>query len=187
MFEDFLETARDEEVRSISRRYFLSNGFDGTLTATGIAVGSYLSGVEVGLTVFKVGVGAAIGLATSGVWSVWEIERAEKKAELKDKEEAMLENLENTRLQREQKKARKINALMSGLGPVIGVLLPISTFLLPMPLFYSTVSSILAGAILLSIFGLYMGKISGQSKLKSAVRMGIAGFVVAALNYILPG
>lgn len=187
MFKDFLETADDEEVRSISRRYFLSNGFDGTLTATGIAVGSYLSGVGSGLTVFKVGVGAAIGLATSGVWSVWEIERAEKMAELREKEDAMLEDLEDTKLREKQVKARKINAAMSGLGPILGVLLPISTFLLPIPLLYSAIGSILVGAALLSVFGVYMADISDQSKIISAVRMGIAGFVVAALNYILPG
>ncbi|MFB6187096.1 MAG: hypothetical protein ABEI86_09555, partial [Halobacteriaceae archaeon] len=73
---------KDEDVRSISRRYFISNGFDGTLTAIGVIVGAYLSGIEAGITVFKIGIGAAVGLGTSGVWSVWEIERAEKRAEI---------------------------------------------------------------------------------------------------------
>ncbi|MDY7082701.1 MAG: hypothetical protein SXQ77_09920, partial [Halobacteria archaeon] len=54
---------QDEEVRSISRRYFISNGFDGTLTSIGVTVGSFLSGVPDGLTVVKVGIGAAVGLS----------------------------------------------------------------------------------------------------------------------------
>jgi hypothetical protein len=38
--EPYRELLRDEDVRSISRRYFISNGFDGTLTCIGIVVGA---------------------------------------------------------------------------------------------------------------------------------------------------
>ena len=71
------------DVLAISRRYFISNGFDGTLTSIGIVVGAVLSGVPDGATVIKVGLGAAVGLGTSAVWSVWEIERAETRAEIR--------------------------------------------------------------------------------------------------------
>ena len=68
---------RKDDVRSLSRRYFVANGFDGTLTTIGVVVGAYLSGIDDGMTVIAIGLGAAVGLGTSGVWSVWEIERAE--------------------------------------------------------------------------------------------------------------
>lgn len=179
-----------DEVRSISRRYFISNGFDGTLTSIGITVGSFLSGVQEGMTVVMVGVGAAIGLATSGVWSVWEIERAEKRAELQKKEDAMLTDLSGTKLQEEQRLARAINAVMSGLGPVIGILLPIVPFLVHgtyLSMGAATVASVAIGMGVLFLFGSYMASIADHAWYWAGIRMALAGLVVAVINILLPG
>ncbi len=181
---------KKDSVRSISRRYFVSNGFDGTLTSIGIAVGSFLSGVPEGITVFKIGVGAAIGLSTSGVWSVWEIERAEKRAERRQIERAMLRDLDETQLHREHRGARIINAVLSGVGPLIGILLPVVPFLFVgtfLTLFLATVFAVMIGVGLLFVFGAYMGSISEQSWYVAGIRMAIAGIVVALLNVVLPG
>ncbi|MFB6203596.1 MAG: VIT1/CCC1 transporter family protein [Candidatus Nanohaloarchaea archaeon] len=188
--QDFRESLEREEVRSISRRYFISNGFDGTLTATGVTVGSYLSGVGNGLTVFKVALGAAIGLATSGVWSVWEIERAEKLSELHDMEDSMLTDLKGTEIHEKKMQGRAVNAVMSGLGPVLGVLITASPFLLAgslITLFQAAVGSVVMGMALLFAFGAYMGNISRQRWYVAGFRMCMAGLVVAALNIFLPG
>lgn len=145
-----------DDVRSISRRYFISNGFDGTLTSIGIAVGSFLYGVPDGLTVFKVAAGGAVGLSTSGVWSVWEIEKAEKLMELHDLEDDMLEKLEGREVHREKKQGRIINAVMSGLGPILGIILPESAFLLEaayMTMFQATLGALLIGMTLLFALG----------------------------------
>ncbi|MFB6073540.1 MAG: VIT1/CCC1 transporter family protein [Haloarculaceae archaeon] len=179
-----------EEVRSVSRRYFISNGFDGTLTSIGVIVGAYLSGVPDGATVVKIGLGAAVGLATSGVWSVWEIERAEKRIEIHRLERAMLTDLDDTRIQREKAGARKINAVMSGLGPVVGILLPLVPFLLEgttLSLFEATVAGVLVGVGVLFAFGAYLGRLSRQRWFVAGARMGLAGLVVAAINVLLPG
>ncbi|MFC3476902.1 VIT1/CCC1 transporter family protein [Halobacterium litoreum] len=179
---------RDDDVRSISRRYFVSNGFDGTLTSIGVVVGAYLSGVPDGTTVFKVGVGAAVGLATSGVWSVWEIERAETKLEVLRLEDAMLADLDDTRIEREKRGERVVHAVLSGLGPVVGVLVPLSPFLLEGAVFTlleATVVGVLLGAGLLFAFGAYLGNLSEQSWLVAGARMGLAGLVVAAVNVLL--
>jgi predicted membrane protein (TIGR00267 family) len=189
MIEELRESWEREEVRSISRRYFISNGFDGTLTAIGITVGAFLTGMESGFQVFMVGAGATIGLATSGVWSVWEIEKAEKLAELQEVEDAMLENLEDTRIHEMKKEGRTINSLMSGLGPVIVMLSILSPFLLTSILtpLQATIASITIGTALLFIFGAYMGKISKRKWYIAGARMGLAGIVVAILNILLPG
>jgi predicted membrane protein (TIGR00267 family) len=179
-----------EEVLSISRRYFISNGFDGTLTSIGVIVGAVLSGIPDGLTVIKIGLGAAVGLGTSAVWSVWEIERAETEAELRRIERAMLTDLDETQVQREQQGARLVHATASGLGPLIGVLIPLVPFL-----FEGTVLSIAeAGVVgvglgigILAVFGAYMASISGQRWYVSAIRMALAGLVVAVINLFLPG
>ncbi|WP_137290684.1 VIT1/CCC1 transporter family protein [Natronorubrum halophilum] len=191
---DRLDTVRglleDEEVRSISRRYFISNGFDGTLTSIGVVVGAYLSGVADGPTVITIGLGAAVGLGTSGVWSVWEIERAEKQAELMALERAMLTDLDDTAIQQRRAGARKINAVASGIGPLIGVLLPLIPFLgqgVVVSMLEATLLAIAVGVCVLFTFGAYLGTISKQNWIVAGVRMGLAGIVVAILNLFLPG
>ncbi|MFB6352521.1 MAG: VIT1/CCC1 transporter family protein [Halobacteriales archaeon] len=181
--------ARDD-VRAISRRYFISNGFDGTLTSIGVIIGAVLSGVPNGLVVVKIGLGAAVGLGTSAVWSVWEIERAETRAEIQRIERAMLVDLDDTRIQRERSGARFLHAVMSGLGPLIGVLVPLVPFLFEGAVLSMTQAAAIAvalGVAVLGTFGAYMGSISGQRWYVAAARMGLAGLVVAAINLVLPG
>lgn len=180
----------DEEVRSISRRYFVSNGFDGTLTCIGVVVGAVLSGIPDGLTVIKIGLGAAVGLGTSAVWSVWEIERAETKAEILRIERAMLVDLDDTRIQRDRQGARLVHATMSGLGPLIGILMPLSPFVLEGTVLSMVEAALVAVALgigILGVFGAYMGSISGQRWYVAAARMALAGLVVAVVNVFLPG
>ncbi|MEF8808546.1 VIT1/CCC1 transporter family protein [Natronomonas sp.] len=179
-----------EDVLAISRRYFISNGFDGTLTSIGVIVGAVLSGIPDGLTVIKIGLGAAVGLGTSAVWSVWEIERAETRAQIERIERAMLVDLDDTRVQREQTGARLLHATLSGLGPIIGVIVPLTPFafegtLLTMEM--AAVIAVLLGIGVLGTFGAYMGSISGQRWYVAAARMGLAGLVVALINLFLPG
>lgn len=180
----------DDDVRSISRRYFISNGFDGTLTSIGVVVGAYLSGVDDGITVFMIGIGAAVGLGTSGVWSVWEIERAEKQAEVMRIERAMLTDLGGTDVQRRQHSARKINAVASGIGPLIGISLPLLPFLVHdvfFTLLEATLVAVGIGVTVLFLFGAYLGSISKQNWAVAGIRMGLAGIVVAVINIFLPG
>jgi predicted membrane protein (TIGR00267 family) len=182
--------ARREDVLAISRRYFVSNGFDGTLTSIGVVVGAVLSGVPDGLTVIKIGVGAAIGLGTSAVWSVWEIERAETRAEIGRIERAMLVDLDDTRIQRDRSGERLLHATMSGLGPLVGILVPLVPFAVEGSLLTMGEAALIAvglGVGVLGAFGAYMGSISGQRWYVAAARMGLAGVVVALINLLLPG
>jgi predicted membrane protein (TIGR00267 family) len=179
-----------EDVRAISRRYFISNGFDGTLTSIGVIVGAVLSGVPDGATVVKIGLGAAVGLGTSAVWSVWEIERAETRAEILRLERAMLTDLEDSRIQRQQSGARLLHATTSGLGPVVGILVTLVPFVFEGSVFTMVEAAVVAvalGICVLGSFGAYMGSISGQRWYVAAARMALAGLVVAALNLFLPG
>jgi predicted membrane protein (TIGR00267 family) len=183
-------TLGHDEVRSISRRYFISNGFDGTLTSIGVTMGAYLSGIESGLTVVAVGLGAAVGLCTSGVWSVWEIERAERRAQVANIERAMLTDLDDIQVANRMRDARAISAVVSGLGPLVGILLPLAPYLLEssvLTMFESTVAAVGIGVATLCAFGAYMGTVAGLNPYVAGARMGLAGLVVAALNLLLPG
>ena len=179
-----------EDVRSISRRYFIANGFDGTLTSIGVVVGAYLSGIDEGLTVVAIGLGAAVGLGTSGVWSVWEIERAQALAEQERIEQAMLTELDDTRVQREHRAAQIVHATASATGPILAILLTLSPLALEGVVFtmlQSVLASIAVGIAILAAFGIYLASISKQRWYVAAVRMGLAGLVVAAINVFLPG
>ena len=185
-----MRSITDLLVDPISRRYFVSNGFDGALTSVGIVVGAYLSGVLDGLTVVKIGVGAAVGLGTSGFWSVWEIEKAEKLAELYEIEESMLEDLGETRVHARKREARRSNAVMSGLGPVLAILLTVSPFLFEgtvLGMLTATVVSVGVAVGVLFVLGAYMGKISRRAWYVAGARMGLAGIFVALVNVFLPG
>jgi predicted membrane protein (TIGR00267 family) len=175
---------------AMSRRYFVSNGFDGALTGIGVAVGAYLSGVPTGLLVMKIGLGAAVGLGTSGVWSVWEIERAERRIERMELEDYMLESLDDTKIADQHQETRRINAAASGLGPVIGVVVPMSAYLLEeafLSMLEATLLAIALGVTLLFVFGAFLGDLSRQRWYVAGARMGLAGIVVAVINLILPG
>ncbi|PSP74187.1 hypothetical protein BRC80_00810 [Halobacteriales archaeon QH_9_66_26] len=177
-------------IGPIARRYFVSNGFDGALTGVGVTVGAYLSGIDDGLTVISLGLGAAVGLTTSGVWSVWEIERAEMRAEIQETEDAMLTDLSDTQVEREKMSNQVVNALMSGLGPLLGLVVPLTPFLFEgalFTLFQATLVSVGIAVAVLFAFGAYMASISRQRWYIAGIRMGLAGVVVAVLNVFLPG
>lgn len=179
-----------DQVRALARRYFVANGFDGTLTTIGIVVGAFLSGVTDGRTVIAIGLGAAVGLGTSGVWSVWEIERAEISRQRKQLEDDMLTDLGDTQIARDLKVGQMVLAASSATGPVLAVLLTLTPFLfvnIVYDVFVATLLSIGVGIILLGSVGAYMGAISQQRWYVAAVRMGLAGIVVALISIVLPG
>jgi VIT1/CCC1 family predicted Fe2+/Mn2+ transporter len=79
---------------------------------------------------------------------------------------------------------------MSGLGPLIGVLIPLTPFLVTGTVVTMAEAALIAvglGIGVLGVFGAYMGSISGQRWYVAAARMGLAGLVVAILNLFLPG
>ena len=179
-----------DDVRALSRRYFVANGFDGTLTTIGVVVGAYLSGIADGTVVIGIGLGAAVGLGTSGVWSVWEIERAETSRARENLEAAMLTSLEGTRLTRDLRNAQIVLALSSASGPVLAILIMLSPFLLvgiAYGMLVGVLLSIVIGITLLATVGAYMGLISRQRWYVAAIRMGLAGIVVAIISILLPG
>lgn len=179
-----------DDVRSLSRRYFIANGFDGVLTSIGVIMGAYLGGADDGLAVAGIALGAAVGLGTSGIWSVWEIERAETSREKEQIEDAMLTTLSDTRYSRDLRNEQIVLALSAASGPVIGVLVTLIPLLFEgvvFTMFQAVVFSVLFGVAMLASIGAYMGLISRQRWYVAAIRMGLAGIVVAGLTVMLPG
>ncbi|RLG70443.1 MAG: hypothetical protein DRO11_06270, partial [Methanobacteriota archaeon] len=97
-FKRLFKSLKTHDVKVIGRRYFVTNSFDGILTSLGIVIGSIVVGVDQGGDIIRIGAGAAVGLGLSGVWGVYEVERAERRRELLEIEEAMLADLSDTDL-----------------------------------------------------------------------------------------
>ncbi|AUX08169.1 hypothetical protein AArcSl_0518 [Halalkaliarchaeum desulfuricum] len=181
---------KKDDVRSLARRYFIANSFDGVLTSLGVIIGAYLGGITDGLTVVGICLGAAVGLGTSGIWSVWEIERAETARERHELESTLLTSLEGTRYDRELRSEQFVLALAAATGPVLSIVFT----LLPFPLegivftmFQAVLVSIGLGMLWLGAIGAYMGHISQQRWYVSAIRMALAAIVVAVISIVLPG
>ena len=185
----FRRVLRKDDVRSLARRYFIANGFDGTMTTIGIVVGVYLAGIEAGSVVIGVGLGAAVGLGTSGIWSVWEIERAETSRERDRLESAMLTSLEGSQVVRDLRYEQLVLALAAASGPVLAIaimLVPFGFVDVGISMLTAVLVSITTGILLLAALGAYMGSISRQRWYVAAIRMGLAGVVVAVLSILLP-
>ena len=179
-----------DDVRALARRYCITNGFDGTLTTIGVVIGAYLGGITEGLTVIGIGLGAAVGLGTSGIWSVWEIERAETSRQQEELEQAMLTSLDGTQLTRDLRSEQIVLALSSAAGPVVAVTVMLIPFLWVdrfYAMFGAVLFSILIGISILTLAGAYMGSISRQRWYVAAFRMGLAGIVVTIISLLLPG
>ena len=102
----------------------------------------------------------------------------------------MLTDLTETQIQRQKAGARQVNALMSGIGPVIGVVFPMVPFLFEgtlLGLRAATLVSLGVAVSILFVFGAYLADISKQNWIVAGARMGLAGIVVALLNILLPG
>ena len=102
----------------------------------------------------------------------------------------MLTDLDDTRIQHDRSGARLFHATMSGLGPLVGVLVPLTPFLLEGGLLTMTEAGVVAvglGGSVLGAFGAYIGSIAGQRWYVAALRMALAGLVVAVVNVLLPG
>ena len=80
----------------IARRYFVKNGFDGSMTMLGIIVGAWIVNVTRPEIVVTAGLGACLAMGISGVSGAYMIERAERKRDLKNLESAMMTKLDDS-------------------------------------------------------------------------------------------
>lgn len=178
--------------KQIARRYFVTNGFDGTLTMLGLIMGFRTAG-DVPVTVALTGcMGAAVALTVSGISSAYVSERGERQRELADLQEAMLDSLDQSAHAHTARWAPVVIASVNGLAPFllaqivmlplwlerIGVSLPISPYDL----------SITVAFVLILFLGVFAGRIGGAFWLWSGLRTLAIGAITLGIVYLLaPG
>jgi predicted membrane protein (TIGR00267 family) len=174
----------------IARRYFVVNGFDGSLTMLGLATGFRLSGSENLESAFWACTGTAVALATSGVSSAYISESAERRRALQDLEGAMAgESLSASAHGRAARLAPFFIALVNGGAPLLlafVVTLPIWLGLQGIPLPLEPLDTAIAVAFgEIALLGAFLGRISGTHWLWMSLKTLAIGAFTAAIILLI--
>lgn len=178
-------------THGIVRRYFVVNGFDGALTMLGIITG-FTFGAPTDLTVvINACLGAAIALGMSGVSSAWVSESAERKRALEELEAAMVTDLLDSAHGEAARRVPLLIALVNGAAPLLISLCTIIPLWLaqrglPMPV-APLHAAILVALGMVFLLGVFLGRFSGESWLRSGLQTLLVALLTAGFIYLFTG
>ena len=173
------------QMTPIARRYFIKNGFDGSMTMLGIIVGSWIVGVTKPEIIVTAGLGACLAMGVSGLFGAYMTERAERKRQLKTLEAAMLTDLSNSIINDASDFVSAYAAIVDGASPMLTAVVSLVPFVLALAGTFVisdayVVSIILTLATLFSL-GLYLGRIAKENLLLYGVQTLAAGILIIAI------
>lgn len=169
----------------IARRYFVTNGFDGALTMLGLTIGFYTAGDVAVPVIISACLGAAVALAVSGLASAYVSESAEREKELRELEQAVVNDLQTTAHGRAARLVPVFVAIVNGLSPLLIallIMLPLwlaqAGFALPLP---PLEVSVLVAFAALFLLGTFLGTISGRLWLWAGMRTLLIALITAGI------
>jgi len=176
-------------AHTIARRYFVTNGFDGALTMLGLTMGFYSSDSVSTPVIISACLGAAIALTVSGLASAYVSELAEREKELKELEQAVVGDLENTAHGRAARWVPILIAVVNGFSPLLMALLIMTPLWLSeagiaLPL-TALECAIVTAFLSLFMLGVLLGTVSGQFWLWSGLRTLIIALITAGIVLLL--
>jgi predicted membrane protein (TIGR00267 family) len=174
---------------NITRRYLVTNGFDGALTMLGMLTGFYTSGMTNLSVAISACLGAAIALFVSGLSSAYLSEKAEREKELRDLEQALVVDLKESDYGHASRYLPILVALVNGMSPLL------LSLVILMPLFYAQqgyalslspfIYAIMVGLVCIFALGVFLGQISKTFWLWSGLRtLLIAILTVATILFL---
>ena len=185
MLSRFKHLLRITRATNISRRYFVTNGFDGALAMLGLNMGFYYSqpiDIQVALSAC---IGTAIALMMSGFSSAYISESAERQKELRELESAMVKDLHESDYGEAARYVPVIIALVNGLSPLLislVVVMPLFVSVNGVALPFSAVESAVVMAFLMVfLLGVYSSRISGRFWLWT----GLRAILVAVITMLI--
>jgi predicted membrane protein (TIGR00267 family) len=183
-----------EEYFKMSR-YVALGSLDGilavmgvTLAASGVATaaGAEISNFIIGLT----GLSGGIALALSNAFGSFIGERAEEARTLRELEEKMMLNegeLDDTLIHQQAKRRIYMSMFTHGFSSFVGSFVPVVPFLLIADRMSALVTTLVACFIALTLLGIYLGKVSRESLLKTSVEIVIIGVIISAISLLIGG
>jgi len=177
------------EMGPIARRYFVKNGFDGSMTMLGIIVGAWVvKGTQTEIIV-TAGLGACLAMGISGVSGAYMTERAERKRDLKNLETAMMTKLDDSVITDASTFVSFYAALVDGGSPILTALVSLSPFFLVinglMPIQTAYIVSLVVTLITLFLLGIYLGRTAKENALLYGIQTLIAGIATVAIVLLL--
>jgi predicted membrane protein (TIGR00267 family) len=176
------------EMGPIARRYFVKNGFDGSMTMLGIIVGAWVVQVTEPEIIVTAGLGACLAMGISGISGAYMTERAERKRDLKNLETAMMTKLNDSVINDATTFVSFYAALVDGGSPILTALISLSPFFLLLhniiPVQNAYIYSLAVTLVTLFMLGIYLGKIAKENALLygfQTVAAGVATVVIAMM------
>jgi predicted membrane protein (TIGR00267 family) len=169
----------------IARRYFVTNGFDGALTMLGLTTGFYSAQGVATSVIISACMGATVALTVSGLASAYVSESAEREKELKELENAVVSDLQETAHGQAARWVPVIIAIVNGLAPLLialFIMLPlwVSQAGVKLPL-TALESSMVLAFVALFLLGAFLGSVSGRFWLWSGLRTLLIASLTAAI------
>jgi len=177
------------DVLPISRRWFVTNAFDGNLSILGIVLGAHAFGSVGPSFILGAGLGMCVALAISQSTGTIMAERAERVRMLKQLQNSMLQSLDDTIHGDVAETGPLLAGLVGGVLPAAYTsltLIPYGLQLLSLLDQHTALYSSVA-AILLSVFflGVLLGRISKGSLVVSGLKMLGVGLLTATVLFLV--
>jgi len=187
-FRTYIEITR---AAKILRRYFVMNAFDGAMTSLGIVIGAYITHISDPGAVIGVIMVGGMAMAVSGFAGTYMAESAERSRSLRELEDAMFVNLENSIHGEASRFVSLFAALVDGSAPFLASLPSIFPFALVMmdmvPTPIAFLASTAASLVILFLLGVFLGRISEGNILYSGIKMVMAGIFVTLIALLING
>jgi predicted membrane protein (TIGR00267 family) len=177
------------EVGEIARRYFALNAFDGVLTAIGVLVGGYLGGVHSSRAILVLVLTTAVGMAVSGFYGSYLVERAERDRALRELEGSTLSSLEDSDIASASRYAAVVVALIDGASPFAAALIVLIPFAFSSVITIHTAyfAAIGVGLVELFFLGMFLGIVSRERLWLAGIRFVVAGLIALGISVVLGG
>jgi predicted membrane protein (TIGR00267 family) len=161
---------------------FLRGFIDGSLSTLGIVIGASSAS---NVIIIAAALGGTLANGISNLLSAFSAEGVEQYKELRKIEESMVSReLNGSELDRQVSKKTITIGAIDGLATIIGGGIPILPYLF-LPTFKAMLVAIGVVIVVISVIGLYLGKLSKRNMIMSAFKMAVFCIVVAALVYLV--
>ncbi len=180
---------RITQMSPIARRYFIKNGFDGSMTLLGIIVGSWIVRVTKPEIIVTAGLGACLAMGLSGLFGAYMTERAERTRHLKTLEATMLTDLSDSVLSEASDFVSVYAAFVDGTSPILTAVISIIPFILTLTgtlvIWDAYIASFILTLATLFSLGLYLGRIAKENMLLYGAMTLAVGMLTVAIALLL--
>jgi predicted membrane protein (TIGR00267 family) len=159
-----------------------------TLAASGVAAaaGGNISNYVIGLT----GLSGGIALALSNSFGSFIGERAEEVRSIRELEQKMMleeGKLDDTHIHQLAKRRIYMSMFTHGFSSFIGSFVPVLPFLLIADRMTATVTTVTLCFVALIILGIYLGRVSRESLLRTSIEILAIGVLISVVSFLIGG